>query len=353
MTENKPKNTDSPPKSMVTFQKLAQSPAFVQMLQHADKIGLDQKHISKQIQNMADAGYTLEAMHEWLGNIVTSATREVEKQMRAQAGNQGMPFSPEQLAGQQPRYSESNMAPGTYLAMKPNVHVATQVEIILITFSELMAACLEDPKGVNPYNYRLISLNRFLDRISEKQYFTEAGVPKEMPTGKMEEIETVDETTGKPVKSQIPETVPSPHYSLIQKKKKAEELKKYEEFDMISGAIPKWFMDDEIKVNDIEMNHFSENLAIIRKNFQAVLRDMAKFQYADVRQANTIHHASQLPADPVDKSLRKREYEANQVVLNGKGSAFLRMYFYCWNQADQRGIYGNFIMMGLDKNLTW
>jgi len=373
MTEKQQQKSDHQPKSMITFQKLAQDPQFVDMLKHANSINLDTKQITKQIQNMSDAGYTLDAIKQWFYNMLTTATNQIEKEMRAQGSNQGQQLTVDQLAGQEPRYSESNMAPGSYFSMRPTVHVATQVEIILITFAELLTACLDDPKGVNPYNYRLISLNRFLDKISEKQYFNEQGVPKEMPTGKMEEIETTDETTGKKVKSQLPETVPSPHYSLIQKKKKAEVAGKYQPHDAVEDRIAGWmkrgsddgatFEEDnkDWLVTEEERNHFKENMEIIRKNFQAILRDMSNFQYADVRNANTIHHASQVPKNPKLepndvtklKQDRKREYEANQVVITKKGSAFLRMYMYCWNQADQRGIYGNFIMMGLDKNLTW
>lgn len=346
------------------FNRLSQSEQFVKAMKIVDRMGLDKKSIMQQAQNMLDGGYTYDAVSEWINNIIQTAGEALARQRAMTEANGGMAPTPEQLSGkqQQPAYSDHNMPPGTYLQVTPPTHPSTQMAMIITTLAGLMDECLRDPKGVNPYNFRIVSLNRFIDRLAERQYWTAQPVEK-VESGEMEEKEVTeyDEKTKqkKLVTKKVPVMIDNPHYTLLKKKLKAEQEDVYYEWDRVTQTkLPVWMLNFEGGLDAGEVQDFQQGIENIRKNIVTTLRSLYSNRYVEIIRANEIHHPSQVrihdDASSKDIELVKQkvqEYQANQITITHKGENFLNLYIYSWPQQDQKGIYTNYLMMGLDGNL--
>lgn len=341
-------------KTKSTFNTLSQSEEFMNLLKVMEKMGVDKKRMTNQAQSFLDAGYDLNYVLEWMNGLVkdylerTSSPSQQPQQQTEGAGG----------------YSDHNMPPGTYLAVSPPTHPSTQMAMIITTLAGLMDECLKDPKGVNPYNFRIISLNRFIDRLAERQYWT-AQPAEKIESGEMEEKEVteIDEKTKqkKLVTRKVPVMKDNPHYTLLKKKLKAEADDVYYEWDRVTQTnLPVWMLNYEGGLDAGEVQDFQQGIENIRKNIVTTLRSLYSNRYVEIVRANDVHHPSQVEIKSDDDSItpdlqlvkqKVQEYQANQITITHKGENFLNLYIYSWPQQDQKGIYTNYLMMGLDGNL--
>lgn len=328
-------------------------------MKHAGKIGLDTKSLMAQAQNMADGGYEPDYIGEWLTGVVTKAQEHLDRVRNQMMGNGGVQPTPGQLNGTERPYSDNNMPEGTYLRLKPNLHCSVLVEVIVLSLAGLMDECIKDPKGVNPYNYRSVSLNRFLDHLAERQFW-HGDVPEKIESPEeTEEMDVKDEKTGQMVTKKIHKMKDNPHYTLKLKQLKAVAEGVYEPWDPVREATPKWMSqqeDHEYTPTNEEIDLFWEGIKNLRKNLQVTFRMHNRYNYAPITTVNQIHTVEQLeiPEDASEELLKvkAKNYEQNIVTITNKGISFLQLYFYSWPQSDQKGIYTNYIMMGLNREMT-
>lgn len=367
-----------------SFNQLATSEEFLSLMKHAASLRLNKDMLMEQADRMIRAGRDVDTVVGWLQKIVYMAQEQQQSAARIEANNMNKGLSNEQALGEEPRYSDSHMPSGTYFALKPVVHIAQLNMMNMTILMELYKKCTHDPEGRNPYYFHGTPLNKFLDESSFMMCFGQQQDDR-IESDETEEIESKDEKTGKMSKRKIPIMVDNPLlplYKIFGEKFSAltDEQKR---------EIPDGFFDflnnkkemEEKGITKEAHSLFKKMWELQRKDLQNALRQLQTYQYVNVNIPSFFHHPDDITIEKVtsyligigqtkdaqvleemkdgpDKDKLVREwgmnlYKRNEVIITKKGSTFMQMYFYVYDQANQRDVFANFCMMGLNKDLTW
>ena len=278
-----------------SFNSLAQSETFIRLLRHAELVGIDKNAVWEQADCLVRSGRDVETVEVWLEKLVEMAQKQKQAQERIEKKNMGQPMSENQMIGQEERFSDNHMPPGTYFQLNPVVHCSQLNTLNMSILIELYKECTNDPDRKNPYGFHSVPINEFLDKASYMTLLGQKIDSKIEVPGEFEEVEVTDSTTDNPSDRNRTKKIPKmkdnplvPLYELFITKFK--ELKDHSD-------LPPYFFEEILKDPSLSQEArdiFIEDWESQRRAMQDCIRIMQTYQYVSVNTASPINHPKEI-----------------------------------------------------------